>query len=193
MNIRPILTEPLDKDGYFSVPDKFTSEDEVRWAKRRMDSIRLAQYADSKCGLPNTFDKDGAYLCGGRQDGSSSPCNKLNGSECLIRQKVIDKPHRQSCEFYEITNAGDPEARYSPKGKLDDDRIAFGETKNPEGFGCRRCEYGQQSMPSPDSEGRSLWCKFKGHPVEGNACCADNDPIKLYTIKSATPLLLMGK
>jgi hypothetical protein len=174
-NIRQILTDPV-KDGLFTVPKSFTAEDEVRWAKRRQDSARVAQYADSTCGLGNTHDPQGAYLCGGRKDGGSSPCNKLAGSECLIRIEPIDKPHAQSCGFWETTNAGDPEGRYCPKGKMDDKRIQFGSTKNPEGFGCQRCEYGQHTLPYADSEGRTRWCELKGHSVEMSGCCADNDP-----------------
>jgi hypothetical protein len=176
---RPILVDPVDKEGYFLLPEKFGPKDEVRWAKRRQDSIRVAQYADSKCGLPNTYDPKGAYLCRGCEDGSSKPCNKMiqKTGECLIRIELIDNGHFQSCGFWEIQNAGDAEGRYCDKGKLDDTRIGFGDTENPEGFGCIRCEYGQQDMPRPDSEGRTLWCKKKGHPVEENACCADNDPI----------------
>ena len=34
---RPILTAPVGKDGLFIVPKKFTAEDEVTWAKRRLD------------------------------------------------------------------------------------------------------------------------------------------------------------
>jgi len=177
MNTRKILVDKEDSSGHFLMPQAFDAEDEVRFAKRRMDSTRVAQYADSKCGFSNTFDEKGAYLCGGLKDGGSSVCNKLNGSECLIRIKPIDKPHSQSCGFWETWNAGDPEGRYCTKGKMDDNRINFGGTKNPKGFSCQRCEYGQQKLKEPDSEGRTLWCKLKGHPVEPNACCADNDPI----------------
>lgn len=176
-NERPILDAPT-KDGLFILPDTFTTEDEVMWAKRRMDSIRVAQYADSKCGLPNTFDPQGAYLCGGCKDGSSSPCNKLVGTECLIRIKPIDAPHESSCGFWETRNAGDPEGRYCPKGKMQDARINFGTTEAPEGFGCERCEYGQGKLGHPDSEGRERWCSLKGHPVEDKSCCADNEPEK---------------
>jgi hypothetical protein len=174
--VRPILTDPVGEDGLFKVPTSATAEDEIRWAKRRMDSVRIAQYADSKCGLPQTFDQNGAYLCAGRKDGGSSPCNKLNGTECLIRIKPINNGHFQSCGFWETQNAGDAEGRYSPHGKLDDDRIGFGDTKNLEGFGCERCEY-SKSLSFKDSEGRSQWCGLKGHPIEQHACCADNEPI----------------
>ena len=176
-NKRSVLDAPK-KDGLFVLPDTFTSQDEVMWAKRRMDSTRVAQYADSTCGLPNTFDPAGAYLCGGRKDGTSSPCNKLQGKECLIRITPINDATHQSCGFWETHNVGDPEARYCPKGKMNDARINFGSTQSDEGFGCERCEYGQQKMKTPDSEGRPRWCALKGHPVEDKACCADNDPVK---------------
>lgn len=176
-NVRPILYGPV-KSGLFTLPKDFTAEDEVEWTKRRIDSTRVAQYADSKCGLPNTFDSEGAYLCAGRADGQSSSCNKFSGkSECLIRIKPLDDPHQQSCGFWETSNAGDPEARYCPHGRLDDARISFGDTENPMGFGCIRCEYGQDLLARPDSEGRSRWCALKGHPVEDNSCCADNEPV----------------
>lgn len=176
---RPILLDPVDGSGHFSLPKQFDPKDEVRWAKKRIDSSRVAQYADSKCGLPNTFDRRGAYLCGGCADGSSSPCNKmvLKTGECLIRIELINDPHKQSCGYWETQNAGDPEARYCPKGKMEDDRIGFGSTTNEEGFGCIRCEYGQEELPRPDSEGRTRWCKLKGHPVEDMACCEDNEPV----------------
>jgi hypothetical protein len=176
-NLRPILYGPV-KDGLFVVPrENFTAKDEVEWAKRRLDSVRLASYADSKCGLPNTYDPKGAYLCGGCKDGSSSACNKFVGkSECLIRIKPLENPTAESCGYWEIRNAGDPEARYCPKGRMDDKRIGFGSTENPKGFGCVRCEYGQNQMPKPDSEGRTRWCALKGHSVEDNACCEDNEP-----------------
>jgi len=176
--VRPILTDPVDKDGLFVVPTTASAEDEIRWAKRRMDSIRIAQYADSKCGLPATFDKEGAYLCGGRKHGGSSPCNKLEGTECLIRIKPIDNKHFQSCGFWETQNAGDAEGRYSPKGKLEDDRIGFGATKNLEGFGCERCRFGRP-LTFKDSEGRSCWCRLKGHTIEEHACCADNEAVEV--------------
>jgi len=164
-NLRPILVDPVSSDGLFTVPTKITAEDEVRYAKRRQDSVRISQYADSKCGLSATFDKDGGYLCGGREDGSSSACNKLVGSECLIYIKPIDNMHYQSCGFWEVRNAGDPEGRYCPKGKLGDERIGFGSTKNPLGFSCQRCEY-YAEMEVSDSEGRDDFCRLKGHPVE---------------------------
>jgi len=183
VNVRPILDAPVGKDGLFEVPKSFSAEDEIAWAKRRMDSSRVAQYADSRCGLSNTYDPKGAYLCGGRKDGGSSPCNKLvnigNGpNECLIRESLVDNKHFQSCGFWETVNAGDPEGRYCPKGKLGDDRISFGGTDSPYGFGCVRCEYGQQNLPYADSEGRERWCSLKGHSVEDNSCCADNEPVQ---------------
>jgi hypothetical protein len=177
-NVRPILTDPIGPDGLFAVPEKITAEDEVRYAKRRQDSERISQYADSHCGLPNTFDKDGGYLCGGRQDGGSVPCNKLDGIECLIRIKPINDKHHQSCGMWEVANAGDPEGRYCPKGKLDDARIGFGGTKSPLGFSCQRCEYSAE-MEISDSEGRDDFCRLKGHPVEDNACCEDNEPVSV--------------
>jgi hypothetical protein len=174
-NVRPILVDPISDDGLFTVPTTITAEDEVRYAKRRQDSIRVSQYADSKCGLPNTFDKDGGYLCGGRADGSSAPCNKLVGTECLIYDKPVTDPNRQSCGMWEVSNAGDPEGRYCPKGKLDTDRIGFGSTNSPLGFSCQRCKY-YAHMTVEDSEGRDDFCRLKGHPVEDNACCEDNEP-----------------
>lgn len=171
-NTRPILEEPLDNSGHFKKPSNFTAEDEVKWGKIRMDTARLASYQDSHCGFhSNTFDQTGAYLCRG--------CNKLaSNGECLIRAKVIAKPNLSSCGYWEVKNAGDPEVRYCPSGKLDDKRIAFGTTENPLGFSCARCEYGQGILSKPDSEGRIRWCKLKGHPVEDLACCADNEPIE---------------
>lgn len=176
-NQRQILDAPK-KNGVFTLPETFSTKDEVTWAKRRMDSVRVAQYADSKCGLPNTFDATGAYLCDDRKDGESSPCNKLAGTECLIRIQPIDDAAHQSCGFWETRNAGDPEGRYCPKGKLTDARISFGTTESDEGFGCERCEYGQQKLKTPDSEGRPRWCSLKGHPVEDKSCCADNEVVK---------------
>lgn len=176
-NLRKILVDPVSADGLFTVPTSIGPEDEVRYAKRRQDSVRVSQYADSKCGIPSTFDKDGGYLCGGRADGTSSACNKLVGTECLIRIKPIDDMHRQSCGMWEVRNAGDPEGRYCPKGKMGDTRIGFGSTKNMFGFSCQRCEY-YAHMAVSDSEGRDDFCRLKGHPVEDNACCADNDPVK---------------
>ena len=183
-NVRQILTDPVS-DGLFALPKSFTAEDEVRWAKRRMDSARVAQYADSRCGISATFDPTGAYLCGGRKDGGSSPCNKREGTECLIRIKPLNDANHQSCGFWETTNAGDPEGRYCPHGKLEDDRIQFGSTKSDEGFSCARCEYGQEMLPYSDSEGRPRWCALKGHPVENNSCCADNEPEEADEEKSS--------
>jgi hypothetical protein len=174
VNKRPILTDP-QRDGLFTVPIKITTEDEVRYAKRRQDSVRVSQYADSKCGLPNTFDEAGGYLCGGREDGSSPACNKLASRECLIRFTPINEPHHQSCGFWEVLNAGDPEGRYSRRGKLSDERIGFGSTKSDLGFSCERCEYKADMLVS-DSEGRGAFCRLKGHPVEDRACCEDNEP-----------------
>jgi hypothetical protein len=174
--LRPILVDPVGKDGLFVVPKSLTAESEVRYAKRRQDSVRIAQYADSKCGLPATFDKDGGYLCGGRKDGRSSACNKLVGTECLIRKNPINNMHYQSCGMWEMRNAGDPEGRYCPKGKLDDSRIGFGSTQSALGFSCQRCEY-STTMKMSDSEGRGSFCRLKGHPVESNACCEDNEPV----------------
>jgi len=178
-NEREILVDPT-KDGLFTIPGKdFSSDDEVRWGKRRMDSVRVSQYSDPYCGLPNCYDKTGAYLCAGTKDGMSSPCNKREGNECLIRKGSLTNPNFQSCAFWEVKNAGDMEGRYSPDGRLDDERIGFGETKNKEGFGCRNCEY-YRPMPKADSEGRKGWCALKGHTVLDTACCWDNDPIDEY-------------
>ncbi len=175
---RKILIAPVDREGLFTVPSEFTAVDEVIWAKRRMDTVRVSQYADPTCGLSNTYDPTGAYLCGGRKDGTSCQCNKfVEGGECLIRKKTVDDPHFQSCMYWETHNAGDPEGRYCPKGKFEDERINFGGTKSDEGFGCERCEYGQNHLPYPDSEGRTRWCSLKAHPVNDKSCCADNDPI----------------
>lgn len=176
LNKRPILYGPVS-DGLFKTPQTISAKDEVEWAKRRMDSVRVAQYSDSKCGLPNTFDPTGAYLCMGRKDGRSSPCNKREGAYCLIRIEPLNRGQNQSCMYWEIYNAGDPEGRYCPHGKLDDARLSFGSTPKTEGFGCMRCEYGQDMMPARDSEGRTRWCALKGHPVESNSCCGDNEPI----------------
>jgi hypothetical protein len=176
---RPILYGPVGSDGLFTMPTSFTVEDEVMFAKRRMDSVRLAQYADTRCGLPDTYDPSGAYLCGGLRDGSSAPCNKLDGNSCLIRiQAIIAKPHQSSCGFWEVANSGDPEGKYCPGGRFNDKRMDFGTTSSYLGFGCQRCEYGEQIMPRADSEGRKRWCAMKGHPVEDNSCCADNEPDK---------------
>lgn len=181
---RKVLDDPTGDDGLFLVPESFGPVDEVRWRSRRMDSIRLAQYSDSKCGFSNLVDK--AYLCGGRKDGSTPACNKLiiKTGECLIRIDPIDKPHNQSCAYWETLNAGDSEGRYCPhsKEKMTDERISFGETSDPKGFGCVRCEYGQQKLPYADSEGRESWCSLKGHPVEASeektGCCAEQEPIE---------------
>lgn len=177
MNIRPVLKGTVGPDGYFVCPKEFTAEDEIRWQKNRMRSSRIAQYADESCGIPATYDKDGAYLCAGRADGSSERCNMMEGEhECLIRIRLIPYPHTTSCMWWEKPNAGDPEGRLCPKGKLDDDRLDFGPTPNQLGFGCIRCEYGQELLPKPDSEGRRRWCKVKDHTVSDNSCCADNEP-----------------
>lgn len=179
MNTRPILYGPV-KDGLFVMPASFDAKDEVNFSKRRMDTVRVAQYADSSCGLSNTFDPDGAYLCGG--NGKSVPCNKFDSPKCLIRiTEVVAKPERSSCMYWEKANAGDPEGKYPPDGRLDDRRIDFGVTANPLGWGCMRCEYGQQLLNKPDSEGRTRWCSKKGHPVENNSCCAENEAIDLST------------
>ena len=192
MNKRKILVEPV-RDGLFALPsDDFTSEDEVQWGKRRVDSVRLSQYADSKCGLPNCYDPFGAYLCGGRKDGTSSPCNKREGNECLIKDGDLTNPHFQSCAFWEISNAGDMEVRYSPEGRLDSSRIGFGATKNLLGFGCVRCEY-FDVMKKPDSEGRWGWCALKGHTVEPNACCWDNEPKDDDDEKDDDDMMVPGK
>jgi hypothetical protein len=182
---REILEDPIGEDGLFEVPKSFGPHDEVRWRSRRMDSIRLAQYSDSKCGFPPLVDK--AYLCGGRKDKSTPPCNKFitQTHECLIRIDLIDKPHNQSCMYWETQNAGDSEGRYCPhsKEKMTDQRISFGSTDDPLGFGCIRCEYGQGKLPYADSEGRESWCSLKGHPVEAEedktGCCAEQEPIEV--------------
>lgn len=191
-NVRPILYAPVGKNGLFVMPKSFTAEDEVMFAKRRMDTIRVAQYADSSCGLPNTFDAAGAYLCGGRENKTAGECNKFDKGYCLIRiNEEIAKPYASSCMYWEKTNAGDPEGKYCPGGRLDDKRIDFGTTKNPLGFGCMRCEYGQQVLNEPDSEGRPLWCSKKGHPVEEKSCCAENDPIDAQS--SSLKYMIGGK
>ncbi|HLJ88829.1 MAG TPA: hypothetical protein VKZ53_18565 [Candidatus Angelobacter sp.] len=178
-NARPIIDQKIGPDGHFAAPKSFTAQDEVQWAKVRQDAIRLRQYADKRCGFSNLYDPAGAYLCGGRNDGSSSACNKREGAECLIRIQPLSDPHFQSCMFWETVNAGDPEARYSDKSKkhMTDERIAFGATGNPLGFGCVRCDEGRHMLARPDSEGRQKWCRLIGMPVMDNACCADNEPL----------------
>jgi hypothetical protein len=176
---RPILYGPVDKDGLFTVPKKLDPKAEVMYAKRRMDSVRLAQYSDKTCGLPNTFDPTGAYLCGGLKRGASPVCNKFDNGSCLIRiEEVIAKPHQSSCGYWEIWNAGDPEGKYCPHGRMDDKRINFGTTESQDGFSCARCEYGQDKLDMADSEGRTRWCALKGHPVGDTSCCADNEPVE---------------
>lgn len=180
-NEREIVEQPQDAKGHFICPKEFTRDDETRWAKIRMREARISNYQDTKCGgFPNTYDPAGAYLCGGREDGSSKPCNMFNqDKECLILEIALTEPHRQSCNEWEIENFGDPELRNK---SLDAKRIGLGKTDNPDGFGCVRCHYGEQMMPRPDSEGRGRWCEKKGMPVMDNACCAENEPVKLVQI-----------
>lgn len=168
---RKIIDQPTDAKGLFVCPSSFTAEDEVRWKKIRMNAARISSYQDSKCGsFPHTFDPTGSYVCG--------ICNMYaHGGECVIREKPVDRPFLQSCGYWETKNAGDTELRYCPDGKLSDERIAFGSTDSSLGFGCIRCEYGQQMLPYEDSEGRPRWCAKKGMPVECEACCAENDPV----------------
>jgi len=179
---RRILEWPVGSDGYFEVPAKrLTIEEEEKAHEIRCFASTIAQYADSSSGCPSTLDQTGAYLCGGRADRTSKPCNLfvILGSECLIRErKTVSQPHNSSCAFWEVSSAGDPEARRCPAGRYDDERIKFGTTRNPLGFSCERCEYGEGKMKAPDSEGRARWCKKHGMPVFDEACCADNDPGK---------------
>ncbi len=171
------IFDPPQREGLFVVPASFNADDEVRWAKMRQRETRVSQYADSHCGLPNTFDPTGAYLCAGRADGGSAPCNMREGTECLIRIAPLSNPTHQSCGMWEVVNVGDPEARSCRRGKLGDARISFGSTASELGFGCVRCEYGEGEMPRQDSEGRARWCALKGFPVEDESCCADNEPM----------------
>lgn len=177
---RPILQGPEDKKGLFKVPKTISTEDEVKFAKLRMRTVRLAQYSDETCGLPNTYDPTGAYLCGGLKTGKSSPCNMfvIIGQECLIRDpKKIDDPHHFSCGFWETVNSGDPEGRKCDHGRMDDKRIQAGSTKSNKGFSCERCEYGIDQDNWTDSEGRHRFCTDWGHPVGEKSCCADNEPL----------------
>ncbi len=182
-NKRPILEEKIDGKGHFAAPKSFTAEDEIQWSKRKLNTVRLALYADEICGFPFTLDPMGSYLCGGRADGSSLACNKLEGKECLILTTEITRPHNSSCAAWERQRAGDPEGRECPKGKFDAKRIGFGTTKNPLGFGCIRCEYGQTFLQRPDSNNQKRWCEEKGHPVGETACCWDNEAIEVNGVE----------
>lgn len=183
--LRPILAWLVDADGYFKLPaNQLTPEEEVKARQIRAFAVISSEYADSTCGNSFTYEKQegqsgSAYLCGGRSDGKSDPCNKfiiLTG-ECVIRKdKIVKDPSHSSCGFWEHTRAGDPEARRCPSGRFDDERINFGTTKNPLGFSCQRCEYGEEMLSVPDSEGRPRWCKLHGFPVMNDACCSDNEP-----------------
>jgi hypothetical protein len=193
---RPILDAPLDADGFFAKPKgALTKDQEVMFAKLRMRGVRTSNYADARCGLPNTYDETGAYLCGGRKNGSSPSCNMfvILNHECLLRDpKVINKPHNFSCGFWEQPNTGDPEGRRCPSGRWKDERLSAGSTDNPLGFSCERCEYGQQQLDVPDSEGRTEWCKYHGHPVFKPACCADNEPVGVKVSKRSWLLTRRG-
>lgn len=183
--LRPILQWPVDSEGYFSIPSKeLTPDEEVKARQIRMFAVVSSEYADPTCGNSFTFEaqqgqRGSAYLCGGRADGLSDTCNKfvILTNECLIRKdKTISEPNLSSCGFWEKARAGDPEVRRCPSGRMDDQRINFGTTTDPLGFSCQRCEYGQEMLPVPDSEGRARWCKFHGFPVTNDACCADSEP-----------------
>ena len=180
---RPLLDWPVDDEGYFAVPKKkLTPEEEVKAHQARMSAVIMAQYADRTCGNPFTLDPTGAYLCGGRIDGKSSPCNKfvILNNECVIREtKTIAEPCFSSCGFWDKARDGDPEIVRADSTRYNDEQLRFGTTPNPLGFSCQRCEYGQGILPIPDSEGRGRWCKYHGFPAEDNACCADNEPAKI--------------
>ncbi len=182
---RKIIDQPVS-NGLFETPKAFTRDDEVIWLKVRMDTARVSSYQDSHCGVfPNTFDPTGAYLCIG--------CNKLNVKECLIRISPVKDPPHSSCMYWEIKNSGDMENRYCPEGKREDARLSFGTTPSDFGFGCERCEYGQNAMPMPDSEGRKRWCGLKGMPVEDKACCGDNEPLGSDDGVKKSPLIAFAK
>jgi hypothetical protein len=181
--LRKILKGPVE-DGLYTVPtEKLTVEEETEAAKRRMRWVRIADYADETCGISNTLDPEAAYLCGGREDGSSSPCNMFRGNgdnRCLILEGgPMKKPHLSSCGKWEIRNDGDPEGDSCHKGFFSAADLSFGVTKNPQGWGCVRCEYGQKFMPEPDSEGRTRFCQLANIAVGEKACCRRNEAIKI--------------
>ncbi len=177
---RPLLHQPI-AEGKFAPPSTMSVEDEVVYTKIRNRWARIADYADKTCGDSHTYDKDGAYLCAGRKDGKSEPCNMfvIPESECvLIKPAKIADPHHYSCSKWEVPNNGDPEAVQPVKAQLDRDSLSCGSTKNDLGFGCQRCEYAVRLRRS-DSEGRFDFCAKAGCTVDATGCCKYNEPMKV--------------
>lgn len=131
--------------------------DEEHEAHVRKEVESWAQYAEDG----ESFDPTGDYFCG--------TCDMRSGDDECLRVAGKISFGGGGCRLY---RKGDPEQQPPMKEKLSKEDAGYEE--RPEGFGCKRCEYGGVAE-EPDSEGRPGWCGFWGMHITPNACCAEND------------------
>jgi hypothetical protein len=158
-DVRKVVTPVKGKDGLFEDTGKY---DEISESHLRDTFAKMFQYADPWSGDSRSFDLQGDYLC--------EDCNKYEPNACLAVEGKISGDHG-SCRHWEDLDAGDAELKFAEK--ISKDMADYGETPR-EGFSCKRCEYMTQAK-SPDSHGRSGFCKQGAFRVYGDGCCALND------------------
>src|SRR5208282_1286331 len=159
MNIAPIINSKKFAAKNAPDPGQYDEEHEVHV---RREAEEWAQYAEA--GVP--YDPAGDYLCG--------TCDmRMGENECQRVQGPISF-EKGSCRLYHI---GPPENREPMVKKFTQVEAKYAES-NQGGFGCHRCEYGSKAK-APDSKGRESWCSFWGMHIRPNACCAEQELVKI--------------
>jgi GNAT superfamily N-acetyltransferase len=151
-----------EEKGEGNTPDT-GQYDEEHEAHVREEVKQWAQYAEASDNTDEIkpYDPSGNYFCG--------TCDMRRGfDECLRVEGKISFA-AGGCRLYHM---GDPEIQAPMKEKLSKEDAGYEE--RPEGFGCKRCEYGAKAK-SADGQGRPGWCSFWGMHVTPNACCAENE------------------
>ena len=134
----------------------------------REEAKGWAQYAEPSDNTDEIkpFDVTGNYLCG--------TCDMRRGTDQCSRVEGPINFEKGGCTLY---HKGNPETDPDMKGKFSKAEVRYS-TSDQGGFGCHRCEYGGAAK-APDPKGRESWCQFWGMHIIPNACCAEQELVKI--------------
>jgi len=187
VNIRPIVTAPIGKDGLFIQPDtrgwtnQQKAQRELEEAHNRLRFAKKFNFADARgCGDARTYDPMGRYNCG--------RCNQEDGAECeLIGEELILDLEAGSCYGWETQDGGDPELDYGPKGVSTAEEMMYGVAVNGVGFGCERCPFQSKAFEA-DSQGRTQYCGKGNFRMDPLNCCKLNGAAVKYEYEGNQPI-----
>lgn len=158
-----------------NVPDngQYDFEHEAHVRQEAKDWAQYAEPGDNTDEI-KPFDVTGNYLCG--------TCDMRRGTNECSR---VDGPisfEKGSCRLY---HKGNPETDPDMKRKFSKAEVNYG-TSDQGGFGCHRCEYGGEAK-APDAKGRESWCSFWGMHIIPNACCSEQELVKIEAKEKFKP------